>query len=92
MNDALVNTLVFVFVFGVVPWGMILALRLVGRRRGYEDVHAPPSAGPAPDPPLRCRLNLSHRWRTIRTLDGGRYQRCLDCWKSRDMPTVGPPP
>ena len=34
MSETMLNTLVFVFVFVVVPWGFIFILRLVGRRRG----------------------------------------------------------
>jgi hypothetical protein len=91
MSEGLVNTLVFVFVFIVVPWGLILGLRLVGRRRGYDSQFAPREE-PLADRPLRCRLNLFHRWRTMRTPTGDRYQRCLDCGRTRDIPTVGPPP
>ncbi len=40
MSEELGNTLVFVFVFIVVPWGLILGLRLVGRRRGYDSQYA----------------------------------------------------
>ena len=41
---------------------------------------------------LRCKLNLFHRWRTYPSpLGYGRYQRCLDCGKERDVPTVMPP-
>jgi len=42
--------------------------------------------------PLRCRLNLFHRWRTLRAPGGERYQRCLDCGRSRDIPPVTPMP
>jgi hypothetical protein len=35
---------------------------------------------------------LFHRWRSMRAPTGDRYQRCLDCGKTRDIPTVGPPP
>lgn len=42
MNETLGTTLVFILVLIVVPWGLILALRLPGRRRGYGDLHAPP--------------------------------------------------
>jgi hypothetical protein len=40
MSEELVNTLVFIFVFVVVPWGFIFGLRLIGRRRGYESQYA----------------------------------------------------
>jgi hypothetical protein len=30
--------LIFIVVFIVIPWGLILALRLVGRRRGYDNL------------------------------------------------------
>jgi hypothetical protein len=91
MSEALVNTLVFVLVFIVVPWGLIFGLRLVGRRRGYDSQYAPQQELLA-DRPWRCRLNLFHRWRTTRTPTGDRYQRCLDCGRTRDIPTVAPPP
>jgi hypothetical protein len=45
VSEALGTTLVFVLVFIVVPWGLILILRLVGRRRGYGDI---PTVGPPP--------------------------------------------
>ena len=92
MSETMINTLVFIFVFVVVPWGSILLLRLVGRRRGYTDLVAPPQGEPPADRPLRCRLNLFHRWRTVRTPTGDRYQRCQDCGKTRDIPMVAPPP
>ena len=91
MSEELINVLVFVFVFIVVPWGFIVGLRLIGRRRGYESQFAPQEEPPA-DRPLRCRLNLLHRWRTMRTPTGDRYQRCLDCGRTRGIPMVGPPP
>jgi hypothetical protein len=84
--------LIFIFVFIVIPWGLILALRLVGRRRGYDNLSAPPQDEPQDDRPLRCRLNLFHRWRTMRTPTGDRYQCCADCGRTRDIPTVAPPP
>src|SRR5215471_2624227 len=31
--------------------------------------------------PLLCRLNLRHRWVTVRTEDGRPYQRCQRCGK-----------
>ena len=65
----------------------------MGRRRGYGDLHAPSQSEPQADRPLRYRLNLFHRWRTMRTpTDEYRYQRCLDCGRTRDIPAVGPPP
>jgi hypothetical protein len=30
--------LIFIVVFIVIPWGLILALRLVGRHRGYDNL------------------------------------------------------
>jgi hypothetical protein len=92
MSEALGGAAIFIFVFIVIPWGLIFALRLVGHRRGYGNLHAPPQDVPLADRPLRCRLNLFHRWRSMRTPTGDRYQRCLDCGKTRDVPTVAPPP
>jgi hypothetical protein len=31
--------------------------------------------------PLSCRLNLRHRWETVRTEDGSRYRHCQRCGK-----------
>ena len=92
MSEALGTTLVFILVFIVVPWGSILAIRLIGRRRGYGNLSAPEPEELAADRPLRCRLNLFHRWRTMRTPVGDRYQRCQDCGKTRDIPMIAPPP
>jgi hypothetical protein len=91
--DAALGMAIFILVFIVVPWGLIFALRLVSRRRGYDNLHAPSQEGPLAlaDRPLRCRLNLFHRWRSMRTPTGDRYQRCLDCGKTRDIPSVAPP-
>ncbi len=83
---------IFILVFFVIPWGLIFALRLVGRRRGYGNLYAPAQDVLLADRPLRCRLNLFHRWRSMRTPSGDRYQRCLDCGRTRDIPTVAPPP
>jgi hypothetical protein len=77
MSEAL-GLVIFVVVFIVVPWGLILGLRLAGRRRGYDNLYAPPLDAPPADRPLRCRLNLFHR--------------CADCGKTRDIPMVAPPP
>jgi hypothetical protein len=33
---------IFIFIFIVIPWGLIFALRLVGHRRGYDSLYAPP--------------------------------------------------
>jgi hypothetical protein len=68
----MVNTLLFIFVFFVVPWGLIIVLRLVGQRRGYSDLVAPPQGEPPANRPLWCRLNVFHRWRTMRTPTGDR--------------------
>ena len=84
--------LIFMVIFIVIPWGLIFALRLVGRRRGYDNLYAPPQGELLADRPLRCRLNLFHRWRTMPTPTGDRYQRCADCGRTRDIPTVAPPP
>jgi hypothetical protein len=83
---------IFILIFIVIPWGLIFTLRLVGRRRGYDNLIAPPQDELLADRPLRCRLNLFHRWRTMRTPTGDRYQRCADCGRTRDIPMVGPPP
>lgn len=53
MSQELINVLVFVFVFIVVPWGFIYGLRLLGRRRGYESQFTPQEEPPA-DRPLRA--------------------------------------
>jgi hypothetical protein len=82
---------IFIFVFIVIPWGLIFGLRLVGRR-GYGNLYAPPQDVPLANRPLHCRLNLFHRWRSMHTPSGNRYQRCLDCGRTRDIPTVAPPP
>jgi hypothetical protein len=83
---------IFIFIFIVIPWGLIFALRLVGHRRGYDSLYAPPQDVPLADRPLHCRLNLFHRWRSMHTPSGNRYQRCLDYGRTRDIPTVAPPP
>jgi hypothetical protein len=84
--------LIFIVIFMVIPWGLIFALRLVGRRRGYDTLYAPLQGEPPADRPLLCRLNLLHRWRTMRTPTGDRYQRCANCGRTRDIPMVAPPP
>jgi hypothetical protein len=33
---------------------------------------------------------VSVNWRTVRAPGGERYQRCLDCGRSRDIPPVTP--
>jgi hypothetical protein len=83
---------IFILIFILIPWGLIFTLRLVGRRRGYDNLIAPPQDELLADRPLRCRLNLFHRWRAMRTPTGDRYQRCADCGRTRDIPMVGPPP
>jgi hypothetical protein len=35
-------------------------------------------------PPLTCRLNLHHDWRTETTEDGHRYRECIACHKLWD--------
>jgi hypothetical protein len=47
---------IFIFIFIVIPWGLIFALRLVGHRRGYDSLYAPPQDVPLADRPLHCRL------------------------------------
>ena len=58
---------IFIFIFIVIPWGLIFALRLVGHRRGYDSLYAPSQDVPLADRPLHCRLNLFHRWRSMHT-------------------------
>jgi hypothetical protein len=91
MNEALGTALIFILIFIVVPWGLIFALRLVGARHGDGSLYAPSPEEPPADRPLRCRLNLFHRWRTLRTPTGDRYQRCADCGKTRDIPMAPRP-
>ncbi len=92
MSRASVNLVAFVAVMIVVPWSLIWLLRTAGRRWGTGIQDLEPRPAPSARP-LRCRLNLFHRWRTMRTpTDEYRYQRCLDCGRTRDIPAVGPPP
>ena len=85
------NLVVFVVVMVVVPWALIWLVRATGRRWGTTGSMIDPEEAAAPARrPLRCRLNLFHRWRTLRTPVGERYQRCLDCGKTRDIPPVTP--
>lgn len=87
-----------VFVGVLVYGGFVGTLLLVtvgtmtlGRRRGYGDFNAPELPRPARSEwPLLCRAHLFHRWRTFANRDGGRYQRCLGCGMTRDVP-LSPP-
>jgi len=44
-------------------------------------------------PRWTCRLHVWHRWRTYRYREGGeeggQYQQCIDCGKTRDVPVGG---
>jgi hypothetical protein len=90
MNRASGNLIVFVVAMIVVPWALIWFLRTTGRRWGTTSLVDPEEAAEPGRRPLRCRLNLFHRWRTLRTPMGERYQRCLDCGKTRDIPPITP--
>lgn len=85
-----VGLLAFVGVFAV-PYAIIIAMAVIGRRRGYDDTVAPEQVRPPRSTwPLHCRLNLFHHWRG-RQVDGGRqYQRCIDCGRTRDIPLANP--
>jgi hypothetical protein len=90
MNRAGGNVIVFVVVMIVVPWALIWFLRTTGRRWATTSLVDPEEGAEPGRRPLRCRLNLFHRWRTLRTPMGERYQRCLDCGKTRDIPPITP--
>jgi hypothetical protein len=90
MNRASGSLIAFLIVMIVVPWALIWMLRATGRRWGTTSLVDPEEAAELGPRPLRCRLNLFHRWRTLRTPVGDRYQRCLDCGKTRDIPPVTP--
>jgi hypothetical protein len=81
------NLIGFVVVTIVVPWTLIWLLRRVGRRWSTGSLY-----DPEPEMEALPRLNLFHRWRTLRAPGGERYQRCLDCGRSRDIPPVTPMP
>ena len=86
MDRASGNLVAFVVVMVVVPWGLIWLLRRAGRRWSIGSVYEPE---PLPRP-LCCRLNLFHRWRTVRAPGAERYQRCLGCGRTRYIPRVTP--
>ena len=87
-----IGVLVFFGVFAAGPYLVVVGMRALGKRLGYGDFHAPELARPPRSEwPLTCRLHLFHRWRTQRTPDGMRFQRCLGCGASRDVPGVGLP-
>jgi hypothetical protein len=58
------NLIGFVVVTIVVPWTLIWLLRRVGRRWSTGSLYDPEPEMEALPRPLRCRLNLFHRWRT----------------------------
>ena len=64
----------------------------LGRRWSTGSLYDPEPEMEALRRPLRCRLNLFHRWRTLHARGGERYQRCLDCGRSRDIPPLTPMP
>ena len=87
-----IGVLIFFGVFVSGPYLVVVGLRTLGKRRGYGDLYA--LALPRPprsEWPLACRAHLFHRWRTHRTPEGMRYQRCLGCGATRDVPGVGLP-
>lgn len=87
-----VGVLIFVGVFVAGPYLVVVALRALGKRGGYGDLYAPDlPRSPRTEWPLTCRLHLYHRWRTRRTPEGIRFQRCLGCGATRDVPGVGLP-
>ena len=86
------NPIGFIVVTIVVPWTLIWLLRRVGRHWSTGSLYDPEPEMEGLRRPLRCRLNLFHRWRTLRAPGGERYQRCLDCGRSRDIPPVTPIP
>jgi len=90
--DVFVGVLIFFGVFVAGPYLVVVGLRALGKRGGYGDLYAPEQdRPPRREWPLACRLHLYHRWRTQRTPDGARFQRCLGCGTSRDVPGVGLP-
>jgi hypothetical protein len=86
------NVVVGVLAFGVFAgglWAVTFGLVAIGRLRGYGDFAAPEIPRPPRSQwPLLCRLHLFHRWRTLANRDGVRYQRCLGCGITRDVPFV----
>jgi hypothetical protein len=85
-----IGLLAFVGVFAV-PYGIIIAMAVVARRRGYDDMVAPELVRPPrSDWPLPCRLGLFHRWRGYRADNGRLYQRCCGCGRTRDIPMSNP--
>ena len=86
------NLIGFIVVTIVVPSTLIWLLRRVGRHWSTVSLYDPEPEMEGLRRPLRCRLNLFHRWRTLRAPGGERYQRCLDCGRSRDIPPVTPMP
>ena len=89
-----VQLLVGLLVFGVFAgslFAVTIGLVVFGRRRGYGDFHAPEIARPARSQwPLLCRFHVFHRWRTFRNRDDVRYQRCIGCGLTRDIPFIPP--
>lgn len=77
--------------FGGTLLGIVVGFVTFGRRRGYGDFVAPDlPRPPRPEWPLLCRLHVWHRWRTFRNSDEVRYQRCIGCGMTRDIPFVPP--
>jgi hypothetical protein len=91
MSRASVNLVAFVVVMIVVPWSLIWLVRTAGRRWGTGIQDLEPRPAPAARP-LRCRLNLFHRWRTVRPPGAARFQVCADCGKTREISSVPPLP
>lgn len=90
--NVVVGLLIFVGVFVAGPYLVVVGLRALGKRGGYGDLYAPDIPRPRRSEwPLACRLHLYHRWRTQRTSEGIRFQRCLGCGATRDVPGVGLP-
>jgi hypothetical protein len=91
VSRASVNLIAFLVVMVVIPWSLIWLMRTAGRRwgTGIQDLESRP---PPSERPLHCRLNLFHNWRTVHPPGEARYQRCLDCGKTREISSVRPLP
>lgn len=85
-----VGVLVFVGFAGTLS-ALTIGMVTFGRLRGYGDFAAPELPRPPRDQwPVLCRLHLFHRWRTYVNRDEVRYQRCIGCGMTRDIPFVPP--